>query len=107
MTHCFLLIGSGGPESIYLLFYVDDILPTYHDKSEIEFVKSKLKSKFEMKYLGQAKRISRMKIERDKNNCIPSLNLRTYMKKILEKFSILECKPVSQSLTNHFKLSSD
>lgn len=57
---CLFYKGSGGPKSIYLLLYVDDMLLACHDKIEIEFVKSKLKSEFEMKDLEQARRILRI-----------------------------------------------
>lgn len=104
---CFFFKGSGGPESVYLLLYVDDMLLACHDRSEIDSIKSKLKSEFEMKDLGEAKRILGMEITRDRNNCILQLRQCSYVKKILEKFSLLECKPVSLPIANHFKLTSD
>lgn len=85
----FFFKGSGGPESIHLLLYVDDMLLACYDRSEIDFFKSKLKSEFEMKDLGQAKRTLGMKIERDRDNCILLLKQSSHVKKILEKISML------------------
>lgn len=54
--YCFFYNCYGRLESIYLLFYVDDMLLACHDRAEIDLIKSKLKSKFDMKELGQAKK---------------------------------------------------
>lgn len=58
-----------GFELVYLLIYVDDMLTACHDRREIDRIKSKLKSGFEIKDLDQANRILGMKIKRDKKNC--------------------------------------
>ncbi|CAA3002916.1 Hypothetical predicted protein, partial [Olea europaea subsp. europaea] len=87
---CLFYKGSGGPESIYLLLYVDDMLLACHDRTEIDFVKSKLKSKFEMKDSGQAKTILGMEIDRDRDNYILRLKQGSYVKKILEKIYMLD-----------------
>lgn len=50
---------------------------------------SKSKSEFEMKDLGQAKRIIGMEIERDTDNYILMLKQGSYVKKIFENFSML------------------
>ena len=47
---------------IYLLLYVDDMLIACHDREEINHLKKLLKSEFEMKELGEAKRILGMDI---------------------------------------------
>ncbi|GJW42591.1 retrovirus-related pol polyprotein from transposon TNT 1-94 [Tanacetum coccineum] len=44
-------------EYIYLLLYVDDMLIAYKSKAEIGFTKSLLKKEFDMKELGEAKKI--------------------------------------------------
>lgn len=42
---------------VYLLLYVDDMLIASNDKHEIRKLKNQLKSEFDMKELGAAKRI--------------------------------------------------
>lgn len=49
---------------IYLLLYVDDMLISYNEKSEIDFLKSKLCLEFEVKDLGSVKIILDMDIVR-------------------------------------------
>ena len=51
---------------IYLLLYVDDMLIACKDKSEICKLKSLLSSKFEIKDLGDAKKILGMELIRDR-----------------------------------------
>ena len=51
---------------IYLLLYVDDMLVTSSSRSAIDELKVQLSNEFEMKDLGEAKRILGMEIGRDK-----------------------------------------
>ena len=46
-----------GGESIYLLLYVDDMLIASKSRSAIDKLKKDLFSKFEMKDLGEAKKV--------------------------------------------------
>lgn len=51
---------------VYLLFYVDDILIASKDKEQIQLLKGVLSKEFEMKDLGNAKKILGMEITRDR-----------------------------------------
>nr|GEV71606.1 hypothetical protein [Tanacetum cinerariifolium] len=57
-------------EYIYLLLYVDDMLIACKSKAEIGSTKSFLKKEFNMKELGEAKKIVGMKIVRDRSRKI-------------------------------------
>jgi len=50
-------------EYIYLLLYVDDMLIVFKNRSAIKKLKNDLFSEFEMKDLGEAKKVLGMKIE--------------------------------------------
>jgi len=52
-------------EYIYLLLYVDDMLIASKNRSSIDKLKVQLSLEFEMKNLGEAKKILDMKIDRD------------------------------------------
>ena len=52
---------------VYLLLYVDDMLLASKQMSEIERLKQLLNSEFEMKDLGNAKKILGMEITRDRS----------------------------------------
>ena len=53
-------------ECVYLLLYVDDILIASKNHIQIEELKMLLNSDFEMKDLGEAKKILGMEIHRDR-----------------------------------------
>lgn len=48
-----------------------------------------------------------MEIKRDKSNYVLYVNQFAYVKKVLEKLSMIESKTVSLPIINHFKLSSE
>ena len=49
----------------YLLLYVDDMLIAVKNKTHVQKLKTQLKKKFDMKDLGEAKKILGMEITRD------------------------------------------
>ena len=69
-------------------------------------LKSLLSSEFDMKDLGAAKKILGIEIHRDRRAGKLWLSQKGYIKKVLERFSMLDAKPVSTPLSAHFKLSS-
>ena len=68
---------------IYLLLYVDDILIASKSKLEIQVAKAKLQKEFEMKELGNARKILGMEIERDRKNDTLFLLQISYIQKVL------------------------
>jgi len=52
-----------GGEYIYLLLYVDDMLIACKNRSAINKLKKDLSFEFEMKYLGEIKKVLGMEIE--------------------------------------------
>ncbi|KAE8664701.1 hypothetical protein F3Y22_tig00112738pilonHSYRG00078 [Hibiscus syriacus] len=56
---------------------------------------------------GDVKKILGMEIYRDRDSRKPWLSQRGYVEKMLERFAMSSAKPVSTSLANHFKLSSE
>uniref|UniRef100_A0A2N9IUP8 CCHC-type domain-containing protein n=1 Tax=Fagus sylvatica TaxID=28930 RepID=A0A2N9IUP8_FAGSY len=90
---------------IFLLLYVDDMLIAAKSMCEVNRLKSLLHKEFEMKDLGAAKKILGMEIYRDRGARKLWLSQKNYIRKVLEKFSMLNAKPVSTPLANHFRLS--
>jgi hypothetical protein len=74
---------------------------------EVERLKSLLYKEFEMKDLGATKKILGMEIRRDREARKLWLSQKNYIRKVLENFSMLDAKPVSTPLANHFRLSSN
>ncbi|GJS31119.1 retrovirus-related pol polyprotein from transposon TNT 1-94 [Tanacetum coccineum] len=92
-------------EYIYLLLYVDDMLIACKSKAEIGSTKSLLKKEFDMKELGEAKKILGMEIVRDRSRKILRVSQSGYISKILNNFRIDNGKSVQMPLGGHFKLS--
>ena len=94
-------------EYIYLLLYVNDMLIALKSRSTINKLKSQLSSEFEMKNLGETKRVLGMGIERDRKSDKVCLTQKEYLQKVLEKFNICsDTKSVSTLLASHFKLAA-
>ncbi|CAJ2642413.1 unnamed protein product [Trifolium pratense] len=77
---------------LYLLLYVDDILMASSDKQEIQQLKEKLNGEFEMKDLGNAKRILGMDILRDRSKGELFLSQHDYLNKVVERFRMTDSK---------------
>ena len=78
-------------------------------KANLQLTKLKkdLSFEFEMKDLGEAKKVLGMKIERDRKGAKVSLTQKGYLKKVLQKFSVNDdTKSVSTLLAPHSKLKA-
>ena len=83
------------------------MLITSKSKDDIKKLKTQLNQEFEMKDLGEVKKIIGMKICIDRARGKVSLSQKQYLKKVLQQFGMTEqTKYVSTSLTSHFKLSA-
>nr|GEY09011.1 ribonuclease H-like domain-containing protein [Tanacetum cinerariifolium] len=87
-----------------LLVYVDDIIITSNNVSEIEKFKVFLKSNFMIKDLRKLKYFLGSKIiDIEKGIC---LNQRKYVLDLLSKYGMLTCKPVNTSLMSKLIISN-
>jgi len=68
-----------GGEYIYLLLYVDNMLITSKSRSAIDKLKKELSFEFEMKDLGEAKKVLGMEIERDQKSGKVRLTQKEYL----------------------------
>ncbi|KAH9753523.1 hypothetical protein KPL71_015101 [Citrus sinensis] len=87
-------------EEIYML------QPEGPNKDRIQELKAQLAREFEMKDLGPVNKILWMQIHRDRNNRKIWLSQKNYLKKILRRFNMQDCKSISTPLPVNFKLSS-
>ena len=87
-----------------MLFY-DDTLIACDTWFEVENLKELPSSKFDMKNLGEAKKIIRMEIMRDRSKGVLYLSQRKYIEKFVQRFSMGDAKGVSNPLASHFKFS--
>jgi hypothetical protein len=91
---------------IFMLLYVDDRLIAAKSIVEVNKLKVLLSREFDIKDLGATKKILRMEIRRDRDAKRLWLSQAGYVKKVLERFSMENAKPVSTPLANHFRLST-
>ncbi|GJY77060.1 retrovirus-related pol polyprotein from transposon TNT 1-94 [Tanacetum coccineum] len=96
----------GNNDFIILMLYVDDMLVAGPNKDRINKLKAQLAREFEMKDLGPANKILGMQIHRDKVSRKIWLSQKSYVKKILQRFNMQDCKPISTPFPTNVKLSS-
>jgi len=87
--------------------YVDDILIASNDKSSLVEVKAWLSSKFDMKDMGEASYVLGVKIHRDRNKQLLGLSQKTYLRSVLKRFSMENCKPANVPIIKGTKLSEE
>ena len=104
---CFYFDNDNINNSVYLLLYVDDMLLASKDMSRINDLKKKLKSEFDMKDLGNAKRILGIEITRNRAENKLCLKQCNYLLKLVDRFAMKNCKPVNVPLSPSFILSVD
>lgn len=92
---------------LFLLLYVDIMILIGSSPKWINNIKTKLSGEFDIKDLGKAKRILGMEIERGMSSSALFLHQSSYISKVLKKFGMNNCKPVTLPLANHFVLSKD
>lgn len=102
--NCVYVRRQKGGSDVYLLLYVDDMLVVGPNIDEINKVKEQLKADFEIKDLGEVRRILGMDIVRDRERKKLWLFQSEYNSKILKKFNIENMKPTATPLAQHFKL---
>ena len=86
-----------------MLLYVDDMLIVAKKKTHIQNLKAQLKREFDMRDVGEVKKILGMEITGDKSSDRLWLSQENYILKILERFNITEVIPFTTLLTSHFK----
>lgn len=105
--NCLYIRNKDGKKSAYLVLYVDDMLVAVEDLQEVEQIKRELGQNFEMKNLGEARRILGMDISRERSKGELWLSQSDYISKILSKFKVQDSKEKSIPLAQHFKLSTE
>jgi hypothetical protein len=88
-----------------LSLYVDYILLIGNCPNMIKNTKAFLASKFEMKDMGAANYVLGIKISRNRKSKLLYLDQEKYLEKILKKFNMSNCKPLSTPISNGQHLS--
>ena len=86
--------SSAGGQVFHIGVYVDDIVLAGANEDDIKRVKNELSSKFDIKDLGKLKYFLRMTVIQNKEQGLAWMGQPTYVKTLLEKFDMGDCKPV-------------
>lgn len=88
---------------MYLALYVDDFFVFYNDKEIVNI----LKDKFKIKDLGPVSYALGIQINRNREAGIIELSQKQYTLSVLERFGMVESKPVGTPLDKNVKFSDD
>lgn len=91
----FVHTGAGGVGVYVLVLYVDDNLLMGPAGDFIPAFKKAFKERFEIQDLGPVAWMLGMTVERDRTSRTISLGQQQYVLDMLERFNMLECKPVT------------
>ena len=104
--HCIYFKIVGGNFAL-LSLYVDDILIASNHEGTLMEVKSWLSSTFDMKDLGEASYVLGVEIHRDRKRKVLGLSQKAYLKTVLKRFSMEDCKPANVPMIKGTKLSEE
>jgi hypothetical protein len=85
---------------------VDDILLTSSDVSLLLETKRFLSSNFDMKDLGEVSFVLGIEIHRDRIKGVLGLSQKSYLEKVLKKFSMHACNPMPAPIVKGDKYGS-
>jgi len=92
---CVYIKRQHGIVVMIILLYVDDILIAGMSRINMDKVKAEFKARFKMKDLGPASEFLGIEIIRDRNLGQIIMKQSAYANKILERFSMSNCKPTT------------
>jgi hypothetical protein len=103
--HCVYLKKLENGMFIILVLYFDDMFVASKSMVKINKLKAHLARIFDMKDLGETKKILGMEIHRYGKNGRLWLSQQKYVEKTLMRFGMNNVKPVQIPLASHFKIS--
>jgi transposase InsO family protein len=104
--HCVYVRHQGG-EVLYIVLYVDDLLLIGSSLTEINKLKVDLSNRFEMTDLGEAQYVLGLQLSRDRTARALSLSQSDYIRRLLERYGMSDCKPAPTPLAVNVRLSKD
>ena len=91
---CLYILHSSS-EFIMIALYVDDLLIAGSNKASVVRIKGEFKDRFKMKDMGEASEVLGIEIKRNRANRTLFLHQESYTNKVLERFGMTDCRPVS------------
>ncbi len=97
-------VAQVGDVKFFIVVYVDDLILVCNDQNKLLQIKEELSQKFEMKDLGELHFFLGMEVERNHDERFLCINQIKYLKEILKRFRMEECKPIGVPLDPKVKL---
>ena len=93
-------------DCVIICLYVDDMLIATEDMFELNKLKSELSKEFDMKDLREDRKIIGIEIKRYKKNKKLWLSQGSYVEKVIDRFEMDKSKPISNPMSQRFRLSA-
>jgi transposase InsO family protein len=107
LTDYGVYVKHSGDDIIILAVYVDDLVIFGNNKSKINDLKLNLAEVFKIKDLGELKFILGIEVIRNRKEKTITITQRQYIKNVLERFEMINCKPVRSPLDPNIKLKKE
>ena len=99
-----LYIKQTGEYLLIVLIYVDDLIILASLLAKLAWLKAKLNEEFMMSDLGELSYCLGVEFERDRKARTITMSQRKYIKEVLKRFNMEECKPIGTPLDVNVKL---
>ena len=94
-------------KTVYIGVYVDDLLIMSQLMQEIQEVKDKLNKRFGMVDFGEVSTVLKIKVKYDREKGELSLDQEKYANFLLQKFGMMNSKPVDTPMVTGLKFSKE
>jgi hypothetical protein len=98
---CIYIFRTGSVLAMIAL-YVDDIPAACNDTARLSSFKARLSARFKIKDLGILSQLLGIHVTRDMYACTISLDQSNYLRDILDKYGMADCKPSSLPMDHGF-----
>ncbi len=99
-----MYVAEVGDVKFFIVIYVDDLIWVCNDQKKLLQIKEDLSQKFEMKDLGELHFFLGMEVERNRDERFLHINQIKYLKEILKRFLMEDCKPIGVPFDPKVKL---
>ena len=107
ITDSCVYVYSSGRVVVYIALYVDDLLLVSNSLPALTRLKADLAQQFSMKDLGEAQYVLGIQIERNRSARTLSISQAEYVRNVLDRFGMTDCKSVRTPLEISRKLTKE
>jgi hypothetical protein len=100
-------VAQVGDVKIFIVVYDDDLILVCNNKYKLLEMKEEFFRKFEMNDFGDLHLFLSKEVERDRAQCLLYINQIGYLKEILKRFGMEDCKAIAMLLDPKPKLKKN